>query len=131
MRRIVLAAAAESDWFVNHCIKGRGALRDRRGIDVNFERTAGLPHGLRCAIEFRFVKIIASHHGFDFASRIVDGEQRRLYRGVLLELYLDRGAGHFLYGNNDEVSNRKQVPRNFAYVQLKSAGVSIARYAQF
>ena len=113
VRRIVLTAAAEGDRLVHDRIERRSALREGFGVDVHLERAAGLAHGLRGAIEFRFAEIVAADHGLDFAGGVVDGEQRRLRRRLLLELHFGRGAGKLLDRNHHQIAHLQKLGGRF------------------
>ena len=105
MRRIILGAAAICDGLVHDGIKGRNALFDGVGVNVNLERAAGLAQGLRGAIEFRFVETVPTDHGFDFTGGVIDSEQGALSGGLLFELDAHGEAGNFLDRDGDEISD--------------------------
>ncbi len=71
----------------------RCPLIDGGGVDVGFERRSDLAQRLRGAIELGEAEVAASDHGFDFAGRIVDGNERALDSGILFEADVRLAAG--------------------------------------
>src|ERR1700682_6266248 len=87
MRRVGTGGSVESYRFVENSVVGTGALVDERGVNVGRERRSDLAHGLGGAIELGFVEVAAADHGLNATGGIVDGDERSLCAGVLLEAY--------------------------------------------
>ena len=85
VRRVGARRRVEADGLVEDRVVGAGTFVDDRGVDVGLEGRADLAHGLRGAVEFGFVEVASADQGLDAAGGVVDGEQRALSAGVLLE----------------------------------------------
>ncbi len=91
---VVRRVAAEADRAIDDDVGGLDAVLNGRGVDVGLEAGAGLPLGLRGAVELGERVVAAAHHGQHVAGGVVDGQQRALCAGVLLERGAARRALH-------------------------------------
>src|SRR5579863_5707188 len=82
---VVRNVAAEADGSVDDGVVGSGAGFDGGRIDVRFEAGAGLPFCLCGAVELGERVVAAADHGEHVAGGVVDGQERALGAGVLLE----------------------------------------------
>src|SRR4029077_9132908 len=112
--RIGLTAADGCEWRVNDSIERRSSFFNGVRIDVNLEGAADLAKSLRRAIKFGVLKTVAPDHGLDLAGGILDSQERRLRRGLLLELNAGRCVAQFLNGKLRQVADFEEFRRFFA-----------------
>src|SRR6266478_4938751 len=109
MGNIGTGRSLESYGRVQDCLVRTAALIDQGGIDVRLEGRSDLSQGLSGAIELGEIKVASTDHGLDLAGGVVDGNQRPLSAGVLLEAYFGSTPGvereHF---DIDDVSDCEQ-----------------------
>ena len=86
----------KADGRVDDDVVGLGAFFNGGGVDVGLEAGAGLPFGLRGAVELRERVVAAADHGEHVAGGVVHGHDRALRAGVLLERGALRGSFHLV-----------------------------------